>query len=375
MIEMCWMNNVRVVWSNIVVMSIVPDKFLKGECWLKDWAGQWDLFICFYSGEDYTTLLKKWLGINFDKCLFIYHDGFVECYLNKRCLDILGREINARVKEDVLWIDRNCKDLKKNTQIFLKYFAEHKNDLVAEETLKKFLQLVSNCFAAYISNKLAFDYLSADILKKKWNVMESARVYSESVYTACIEFVHNWGKQMAKKVKIPKDLFLCCSLNEIETYYRSGRLPSVSELKRRYSFNVILSQNGQSFLLTGSEAKAVEKKIISSFGDSKTIKGTCAYPGKVTGRVRIVFDPKKIKDFKDGDILVTPMTRPEYLSLVKKSAGFITDAGGMLSHAAITARELKKPCVVGTQVATRLLKNGDEVEVDANKGIVNVIKR
>ena len=86
----------------------------------------------------------------------------------------------------------------------------------------------------------------------------------------------------------------------------------------------------------------------------------------------IELDPSKANDFSEGDILVTGMTRPEYIGLVKKSAGFITDAGGTLSHAAITARELKKPCVVATQVATQVLKDGMEVELDADNGIVTI---
>lgn len=59
---------------------------------------------------------------------------------------------------------------------------------------------------------------------------------------------------------------------------------------------------------------------------------------------------------------------------MKKAAGFVTDAGGILSHAAIVARELKKPCVIGTQRATKILKDGDIIELDANKGIVKKIE-
>jgi pyruvate,water dikinase len=70
-------------------------------------------------------------------------------------------------------------------------------------------------------------------------------------------------------------------------------------------------------------------------------------------------------NFIEGDILVTGMTRPEYLPFVKKCSAFITDAGGMLSHAAITARELHKPCIIGTEIATKILKDGDLIEVDA----------
>ncbi len=70
------------------------------------------------------------------------------------------------------------------------------------------------------------------------------------------------------------------------------------------------------------------------------------------GVVKIVMDPEKAGDFEEGDILVTDITRPEFLQLMKKSAAIVTDAGGILSHAAIVARELKKPCVIGTKTAT-----------------------
>ena len=64
------------------------------------------------------------------------------------------------------------------------------------------------------------------------------------------------------------------------------------------------------------------------------------------------------------------MTRPEYLPLMEKAAAFITDAGGVLSHAAIVAREMKKPCIIGTKIATKILKDGDLVEVDAERGTI-----
>ena len=102
----------------------------------------------------------------------------------------------------------------------------------------------------------------------------------------------------------------------------------------------------------------------------KNLRGACAFPGKVTGTVRIIIDPRKENNFKQGDILVTGMTRPEYLPLMKKASAIITDAGGMLSHAAISARELKIPTIVGTMSATKMLKDNDIVEVDATKGVV-----
>ena len=76
----------------------------------------------------------------------------------------------------------------------------------------------------------------------------------------------------------------------------------------------------------------------------------------------------------NGEILVCAMTSPDFLPLMKQSSAIVTDLGGILSHAAIVSRELKKPCVVGTKDATKLLKDGDLVEVDAEKGVVRKIK-
>lgn len=78
---------------------------------------------------------------------------------------------------------------------------------------------------------------------------------------------------------------------------------------------------------------------------------------------------------KENDyILVTPMTQPELVSFMKKAAAFVTDEGGITCHAAIIARELKKPCIIGTKIATKVLKDGDMVEVDADNGLVKIIK-
>jgi pyruvate,water dikinase len=73
---------------------------------------------------------------------------------------------------------------------------------------------------------------------------------------------------------------------------------------------------------------------------------------------------------KKGEILIASMTRPEFLPAMQKAAAFVTDEGGITSHAAIVSREMKKPCIIGTKIATKVFKDGDMVEVDANKGIV-----
>ncbi|MEK7556393.1 MAG: PEP-utilizing enzyme [Patescibacteria group bacterium] len=110
-------------------------------------------------------------------------------------------------------------------------------------------------------------------------------------------------------------------------------------------------------------------------GDSSTLKGQPAYSGFVKGKVRILKRKDQVSSVQEGEIIVSPMTTPDYLPGMKKAAAFVTDEGGIMCHAAITARELKKPCVVGTKFATQVLKDGDEVEVDADNGVVRILER
>ena len=98
--------------------------------------------------------------------------------------------------------------------------------------------------------------------------------------------------------------------------------------------------------------------------------GTVAYRGSVQGTVRIVKDVSELNKVQAGDILVTQMTFPSFIPAMIRAAAFVTDEGGITCHAAIVAREMRKPCIIGTKIATQVLKDGDLVEVDAEKGIV-----
>ena len=115
-----------------------------------------------------------------------------------------------------------------------------------------------------------------------------------------------------------------------------------------------------------------ERPLIDSMD---IVRGQCGFKGLVRGKVKILYGPKQIGKVEEGDIIISPMTMPDVLPAMKKAAAFVTDEGGIMCHAAIIAREMKKPCIIGTRYATEVFKDGDEVEVDAEKGIVTLIKR
>src|SRR3989338_2406567 len=105
------------------------------------------------------------------------------------------------------------------------------------------------------------------------------------------------------------------------------------------------------------------------------LHGTISNTGTAKGPAKVIFNREQLPKMQKGDILVAPMTTPWYIPAMEKAAAFVTDEGGMLSHAAIISREMKKPCIVGTKVATKVFKDGDLIDVDADNGVVRNISK
>jgi phosphohistidine swiveling domain-containing protein len=105
-----------------------------------------------------------------------------------------------------------------------------------------------------------------------------------------------------------------------------------------------------------------------------SISGECAYskPGEdeIRGVVRVVRDPKAAADFTDGEILVAPSTTPDYVPLIRRASCIVTDWGGWTSHAALCAREMDIPCIIGTYHASHVLSSGEEVVIRVREGVV-----
>ncbi|MES2202954.1 MAG: PEP-utilizing enzyme [Patescibacteria group bacterium] len=103
------------------------------------------------------------------------------------------------------------------------------------------------------------------------------------------------------------------------------------------------------------------------------VHGQVAQKGLVSGKVRIVKNIEQANALLEREIIVSPMTTPNFIAAMHKAGAFVTDEGGIMCHAAIVAREMKKPCVIGTKIATQIFRDGDMVEVDAEKGTVRKI--
>ena len=152
-----------------------------------------------------------------------------------------------------------------------------------------------------------------------------------------------------------------------------GGKVNINELNRRVNYCVYINRHNKIRILTGTVARKfwqtrVEKEKVPPH--VKELVGTTASPGKAQGRVCVVNMPEDMVNMKRGNILVSSATSPNLMPAIRQAAAIVTDEGGLTSHAAIVSRELDIPCVIGTKIATQVLKDGDKVEVDAARGVI-----
>jgi phosphohistidine swiveling domain-containing protein len=154
-----------------------------------------------------------------------------------------------------------------------------------------------------------------------------------------------------------------------------NRMSADALFERRKGCIVIYREGKNKGIVSGKEAIDFFKELSAvNVAGLTEVKGTPASLGTARGKARIVLSIADIATVQTGEILVTSMTRPEHMPAMKKAAAIVTDDGGITCHAAIVSRELKKPCVIGTKIGTKVFKTGDLVEVDAEKGVVRIVR-
>jgi phosphoenolpyruvate synthase/pyruvate phosphate dikinase len=167
----------------------------------------------------------------------------------------------------------------------------------------------------------------------------------------------------------PNDLF-AMTCGEIMESLKSGKLTVASDtLKHRQKAYCLILTDGE----VGFYEPSVDIGQKAQRKESTELKGAGASVGLATGKAHLIRSLKEAKDLQRGEVIVTAMTRPEMGAALDRAAAFVTDEGGLLCHAAIISREMKKPCVIATGNATKVLHDGDLVEVDGSRGTVRII--
>lgn len=350
------------------------NKIIKKD-WVSRWAGSYTFISASYWGAQYKESLFRELGVGFNHSLFIHRKGTIAFYLLRKELDNFGMVLSGRAIKDNKSAIKWCKELKQNTDIINSVMDKLHNTIPNYKDYQEFIKAFDRHLPYHNAIKKTVDYFPIKTLDKLLPYFKEARLYSELVYSDTESFFRGIMKKISSKESYNKDYLTCLTKNEFEKYLKYGVLPKEEILKQRFKASVLYFENADLLIKTGKQVDNLDKLILKKSKENRIIKGTVAYKGVAKGRIRIVLDPHKAGIFHNGDILVTGMTRPEFLPLVKKAAAIVTEAGGILSHAAITARELKKPCVTGVPNITSLLKDGDLIEVNADKGLVILLNK
>ena len=171
------------------------------------------------------------------------------------------------------------------------------------------------------------------------------------------------------------------SPDEIIRLYFNDEKKLIKVLKERKLAGVIFANNKNGYRIFNKKElnfflKDINKKSYKT-KESRNyqVRGTIANCGIIKGIVSVISGKDDFNKFKDNNVIVTAMTSVDFVPIMKRASAFVTDEGGITSHASIVSREMNKPCIIGTKIATQVLKDGDLVEVDANNGVVKILKR
>lgn len=165
--------------------------------------------------------------------------------------------------------------------------------------------------------------------------------------------------------------------DEIIEYLGNNKKFFKKEIMKRGKVYLLIQKRDKVKIYSGNQAigKFKRELNISKTKRVKEIKGIVVSKGIVRGRVKVVYTNRDLSKVRKGDILVAAVTRQDFVPVMRKAKAIITDEGGIICHTAIISRELNIPCIVGTKIATEILKDNDIVEVDANRGNIKILKR
>ncbi|MFH0970733.1 MAG: PEP/pyruvate-binding domain-containing protein [Candidatus Diapherotrites archaeon] len=292
-------------------------------------------------------------------------DGTVHVYFNPNALGWMNNQLIQRTKKDASFLTKVEKKVLEGIS-YIRPIYEEEQTLDLPE-LKKFIDSFISVYswveAMWWLYRLTPEELGADNSNIK-----KIRVLTDKLSAGTDVVIRKSLKKIYPELGELSSMF---TLEEI----RKGVTPSKEELALRDAGYYQVDSD----LLVGASREEIEEKYSIQLEQIEAVsgpevKGETAHPGKVRGIVCRVMGHNDFGKIQEGQILVSPMTMPDFLQEMKKAAAFVTDEGGMMCHAAIVAREMKKPCIVGTKSGTATLNDGDEVEVDATSGLVRILE-
>lgn len=349
--------------------------------WAKRESSDYPLNLIYY----YFTSMTKVIKLH-NKILFVNFNSKMYGCRDRRELENWYKKIRAFSDEKFKKINQETKEVLEEFLVMEKknyvdlFKNAHGREIIRE--YKKFNELIYK-FLHYFVLIQYIGHSSMDIKTIKRNFDKSVliKMRYKGVIDIILSKIDDFFSVIYKKMNISKKLLLWALPIEIEKFLQTKQINKnySAELKARKKFYFYIYKDKKTKLITNK--KVVQKNLNflenqnhDSYKNQK-LEGKSTFLGKVRGKVKIICSEKDFKKFSNKDILVCTAAMPYYQPIFGKAAGIVTDEGGQLSHAAVISREMKIPCIVGTKIATQVLKDDDLIEIDANKGVVKKINK
>lgn len=191
-----------------------------------------------------------------------------------------------------------------------------------------------------------------------------------------VQFRNTIMEEISRRFKIDWNDIRFYLMNEFEDLLLHDRKLECEEIEKRKQGIYISSISN---MFTGGEAREEYfQSVKTEIEDTKVLntrRGICASHGVVRGKARICLTFEESNKLEKGEILIAYGTDFDFMNAIVKSSGIITEEGGILSHASVISRELKKPCIIAFKGITKLVKDGDLIELDAEKGTVKLLEK
>lgn len=358
---------------------------IKKEKWISAFKREIPFFQTWLADTAFTLVMKENLGWGFTKTINIVEQGIRDSYYaesdEEKFLAFLKKQLakdsrfthktNARLRAFARKLETTigrCRFYENRAEM-QKYLERFERDLLNMLSLYRFPVMVD-----LVGEKIGISKRTRLACGKEKDY--AGKILIHAVQETSPQLHRHLSRHLGASAETLAEL----TPKETAEIFATGKVhASLKKAARERKKMCVLATFGNSReLVYRKRAETIRDMMYRQLAKEaavEEIKGNIAYKGKVRGRVRVIVGLGKWGAVKEGEVLVTPMTTLDSTPYLKRLAAIVTDEGGITCHAAIISRELKVPCIIGTKFATKVLKDGDLVEVNANKGVVRVLKR
>lgn len=305
-------------------------------------------------------------------------EDFFNICLNYHDKQKLKKLIESYIKK-YFWIKTDfCKKTEVTSKLIIKEVEKELKEKTKGELKIELQKMRKSVKDMHKQKEEIFGSIKPFIKDKKYFEFASFMIgwqdYRKAMMMKTFYYLFSLVEDISKITKVSYENAVSCFLSEFKDFLKTGTPP----INRKGQLFIFYEKGKNPLIFRDNDIIETVKMVLGeNMEKTEEISGMVASTGKVErikGIVKVISNPEK-QEFNKGEILVTSMTRVEFVPMMKKSLAVITNEGGIACHAAIVSRELGIPCIIGTKIATKVFKDGDLVEIDTKKGVTKIIKK